>query len=89
MDHGCDAADQSLGRAGEDHIILGGEAAEFIDVYPTRRTATEIEARDISHAVKRLTGLRERIGLFGGSVTAAPRQGGGFSVHATVPYQEI
>ncbi len=36
-----------------------------------------------------LTGLRERIGLFGGSVTAAPRQGGGFSVHATVPYQEI
>lgn len=36
-----------------------------------------------------LTGLRERIGLFGGSVTAAPRQGGGFSVRATVPYQEI
>ncbi|MBB5750537.1 sensor histidine kinase [Micrococcus sp. TA1] len=36
-----------------------------------------------------LTGLRERIGLFGGSVTAAPRQGGGFSVQATVPYQEI
>ncbi|MDI3330304.1 MAG: histidine kinase [Micrococcus sp.] len=36
-----------------------------------------------------LTGLRERIGLFGGSVTAAPRQGGGLSVHATVPYQEI
>ena len=36
-----------------------------------------------------LTGLHERIGLFGGSVTAAPRQGGGFSIHATVPYQEV
>lgn len=36
-----------------------------------------------------LTGLRERIALFGGAVTAAPRQGGGFSIHATVPYQEV
>ncbi|MGM7669648.1 sensor histidine kinase [Microbacterium sp. A93] len=36
-----------------------------------------------------LVGLRERIGLFGGTVAAGPRQGGGFAVHATVPYQEI
>ncbi|GAA4757782.1 sensor histidine kinase [Citricoccus nitrophenolicus] len=36
-----------------------------------------------------LVGLRERIGLFGGTVQYGPRHGGGFSVHATVPYQEI
>lgn len=36
-----------------------------------------------------LVGLRERIGLFGGTVRAGPQQGGGFAVHATVPYQEI
>ena len=36
-----------------------------------------------------LVGLRERIGLFGGTVRSGPRQGGGFSVEATVPYQEV
>ncbi len=36
-----------------------------------------------------LVGLRERIGLFGGTVQAGPRQGGGFAVEATVPYQEV
>ncbi|MFC7401670.1 sensor histidine kinase [Citricoccus sp. GCM10030269] len=36
-----------------------------------------------------LVGLRERITLFGGTVQTGPRPGGGFSVHATVPYQEI
>ena len=37
--------------------LAGGEAAEFIDVYPTKFTPNEIESKDISHAVKRLTGL--------------------------------
>ncbi|QCU79106.1 sensor histidine kinase [Citricoccus sp. SGAir0253] len=36
-----------------------------------------------------LLGLRERIALFGGTATAGPRPGGGFGVHATVPYQEV
>lgn len=36
-----------------------------------------------------LIGLRERIGMFGGTVQAGPRQGGGFRVVATLPYQEI
>ncbi|REE04433.1 histidine kinase [Citricoccus nitrophenolicus] len=36
-----------------------------------------------------LVGLRERIALFGGTVQTGPRQGGGFSVRAAVPYQEI
>ncbi|HLM00441.1 MAG TPA: phenylalanine--tRNA ligase subunit beta [Pyrinomonadaceae bacterium] len=37
--------------------LAGGEAGEFVDVYPTRAAPNEIESRDISRAVKRLTGL--------------------------------
>jgi signal transduction histidine kinase len=33
-----------------------------------------------------LTGMRERAGAYGGSFTAGPRPGGGFGVHATLPY---
>lgn len=37
--------------------LAGGEAGEFVDVYPTEFTPNEIESKDISTAVKRLTGL--------------------------------
>ena len=37
--------------------LAGGEAGEFVDVYPTRFTPNQIESLDISAAVKRLTGL--------------------------------
>jgi phenylalanyl-tRNA synthetase beta chain len=37
--------------------LAGGEAGEFVDVYPTRTTQNEVESADISAAVKRLTGL--------------------------------
>jgi phenylalanyl-tRNA synthetase beta chain len=37
--------------------LAGGEAGEFVDVYPTKFTPNEIESKDIHHAVKRLTGL--------------------------------
>jgi len=32
-----------------------------------------------------LLGMRERVALFGGSFDAAPRPGGGFRVHASLP----
>ena len=32
-----------------------------------------------------LVGMRERVALFGGSLVAGPRRGGGFRVHATLP----
>ncbi|MFN0279369.1 MAG: phenylalanine--tRNA ligase subunit beta [Pyrinomonadaceae bacterium] len=37
--------------------LAGGEAGEFIDVYPTKFTPIEIESKDISAAVFRLTGV--------------------------------
>jgi len=37
--------------------IAGGTAGEFVDLYPTRSTLNEIESKDISAAVRRLTGL--------------------------------
>ncbi|MGI8722026.1 MAG: sensor histidine kinase [Geodermatophilaceae bacterium] len=33
-----------------------------------------------------LTGMNERATLYGGSVDAGPRSGGGFAVHAVIPY---
>ncbi len=37
--------------------LAGGEAGEFVDVYPTKFQPNEIESKDIQFAVKRLTGL--------------------------------
>lgn len=37
--------------------LAGGEADEFVDVYPTKAETKEIESNDIQFAVKRLTGL--------------------------------
>ena len=37
--------------------LAGGTAGEFVDVYPTKFTAKEIESKNIQSAVNRLTGL--------------------------------
>ncbi len=37
--------------------LAGGEASEFVDLYPTKFTPNEIESENLSAAVKRLTGL--------------------------------
>ena len=37
--------------------LAGGEAREFVDVYPTKFVPNEIESKDIQFAIKRLTGL--------------------------------
>ena len=33
-----------------------------------------------------LVGMRERAAMFGGTLTAGPRDGRGFEVHASLPY---
>lgn len=37
--------------------LASGMASDFIDIYPTLHLANEVESKDISSAVKRLTGL--------------------------------
>ncbi len=37
--------------------LAGGQMGEFVDVYPNRQTPAQLASRDISAAVKRLTGL--------------------------------
>jgi phenylalanyl-tRNA synthetase beta chain len=37
--------------------LAGGELGDFIDVYPTKHGAIQVESQDISRAVNRLTGL--------------------------------
>jgi phenylalanyl-tRNA synthetase beta chain len=37
--------------------LAGGTAKDFVDIYPTKYTPKEIESKDISFAVERLTGL--------------------------------
>ncbi|MEO6587965.1 MAG: phenylalanine--tRNA ligase subunit beta, partial [Pyrinomonadaceae bacterium] len=37
--------------------LAGGEAGEFVDVYPTKFVQKEIQSNDLQTAVKRLTGL--------------------------------
>jgi signal transduction histidine kinase len=36
-----------------------------------------------------LLGMRERVGVYGGELTVGPRAGGGFIVHATLPYDNL
>ena len=42
---------------------------------------------DTDHAGQGLVGMRERTGLYDGTFSAGPKAGGGFRVHAHVPYE--
>lgn len=37
--------------------LAGGEASEFVDIYPTHSAAVEVTSPDVASAVRRLTGL--------------------------------
>jgi signal transduction histidine kinase len=60
--------------------VAVGDSALTIDVLDDGRGSPEFA---FGHG---LTGIRERVGLYGGSFMAGPRAEGGFRVHATLPY---
>ncbi len=67
------ADDQALVRAGFKMIL---DAEDDLDVIG--------EARPGGHG---LVGMRERAALFGGTLTAGPRDGHGYEVKAVLPYE--
>jgi signal transduction histidine kinase len=48
----------------------------------------QVRAAEAAPGGHGLVGMRERAALFGGTLTAAPRDGNGFEVHAVLPYGE-
>lgn len=55
-------------------------ALEIVD--DGRGASTALDAGDVGHG---LVGMRERIVLYGGTLTVGPRRGGGFAVTAQLP----
>ena len=80
-----EALTNTLKHAGPTHAhvhIRRHERALTIDVIDG---GTGNANRDHPGSGHGLVGMRERVALFGGELTAAPRPEGGFAVHATLP----
>jgi len=61
-------------------------AASVVEVEVLDDGAGPAEAPGIGHG---LVGMRERVAVFGGSLEAGPRAGGGFAVHAQFPREKL
>jgi signal transduction histidine kinase len=69
----------------------GASAAHVVLRYGERDLTIEVTDDGAGPAVATngghgLVGMRERVGVFGGSFDAGPRDGGGFAVHAILPF---
>jgi signal transduction histidine kinase len=72
-------------HAGVDHVRLSLECSDdelsvIVENGPPTRPVDHIEGG--GHG---LAGMRERASIYGGSLTTAPLEGGGYQVHARFP----
>jgi CheY-like chemotaxis protein len=72
------------GRRGVDVTVRCDPRAVTIDVVDDRLGSSLVTGH--GHG---LVGMRERVALFGGSLTVGPRAGGGFEVHARLPRDDV
>ena len=79
------------GRARTAVTIAYGPEALALTIIDSGRVGAEAAndgARDREPGGHGLIGMRERTALFGGTLTAGPRPGHGFVVHASLPYDD-
>jgi len=69
----------------EVHIEYGTDAVVLDIVDDGRGAASSLHEERTPGSANGLVGMRERVAVYGGEITAGPRRGGGFRVHARLP----
>jgi len=80
-----------LRHAGPASAAVSLTFGDTLDISVTddgRGAAAGLGAGGIAGAGRGTAGMRERVAVLGGQLTAGPRPGGGFRVHATIPLEE-
>jgi signal transduction histidine kinase len=73
--------------AGASAVVTLGYGRDALDLR-VRNAGGGAAARASSNGGHGITGMRERVALFGGTLVAGPADSGGFEVHAVLPYGE-
>lgn len=74
----------AVGAPAEVTVAYGGSSLELT----IRNAAGGSEASNGDGGGHGITGMRERVAVFGGTLDAGPRSAGGFEVHAVLPYDD-
>ncbi len=69
-------------------VVRVGSSAEVTVIDNGGGTASAGDGREAGGGGHGLTGMRERVTALGGTLTTGPRYGGGFRVHAILPFTE-
>src|SRR5579884_2872853 len=88
-----EALTNTLKHAGPAHARVNvryGDHHVDVEVVDDGRGAAAVAARGVGNGTGSghgLVGMRERVALFGGEISAGPRAGGGFAVQASLPWK--
>ncbi len=83
-----EALTNALKHAGPAHVTVRLDYADGLDILVAddgRGAAAALTAARVPGAGTGLAGMAERAAAAGGTLTAGPRPGGGFQVHASIP----